>query len=51
MLPCTRPPRAFPSPLPPSLQLHVVFGAGKGDTGKLVFDDIAMGVKCSSVQW
>lgn len=36
---------------PPFLQLHVAFGAGKGDTAQLVFSDIAMGVSCSSVQW
>lgn len=35
----------------PPMQLHVVFGAGRGDTCKIVFDDIAMGVKCSSMQW
>lgn len=33
------------------LPLHVVLGAGGGEGGKLVFDDLAMGVKCSSVQW
>lgn len=33
------------------LPLHVVFGAGGGGPARLVFDDLAMGVKVSSVQY
>jgi aromatic ring-opening dioxygenase catalytic subunit (LigB family) len=33
------------------LPLHVALGAGKGEVGKLVFADLAMGVHCNSVQW
>lgn len=33
------------------IPLHVVMGAGRGEAAAAVFDDIAMGVKCTSVQW
>jgi aromatic ring-opening dioxygenase catalytic subunit (LigB family) len=33
------------------LPLHVVLGASGGAPARLVFDDLAMGVKCSSVQY
>ena len=33
------------------LPLHVAFGAGKGDAGRVVWADTAMGVRCSAVQW
>ncbi|PSC71563.1 dioxygenase [Micractinium conductrix] len=33
------------------LPLHVCLGAGRGGAAKVVFDDLAMGVKCSSFQW
>ncbi|KAL4858007.1 4',5'-DOPA dioxygenase extradiol [Chlorella vulgaris] len=33
------------------LPLHVALGAGKGEVGKLLFADLAMGVHCNSVQW